>query len=251
MIQNAIEIQNLTKVYGETKSLNDVSFTVAPGQIVGLLGHNGAGKTTLIHCLLGLVAPTQGTLKLLGMLVEKKRYQIYQRINYAAVNVELPSNLTVREVLNIYGGLYHISNVSQSIDTLLAEAHLAPLADRVIGQLSSGEAMRLKLAKAVLNHPEVLLLDEPTANLDPFMAAQMREWLRKMHQKRRFTILFTSHNMMEVEQFCERILFLRRGQILADGSPKEVLQRFNESNLENLFLKVARSGDLIDVEEKQ
>jgi ABC-2 type transport system ATP-binding protein len=245
----AIEVEELTKVYGETTALDRVSFAVPSGQIVGLLGHNGAGKSTLMHCLLGLLTPTAGALRLLGMPFERKRSEIYRRINFASADADLPSNLTVRETLQIYARWYGVDHARSAVDEVLDSTGLAALADRPIGMLSSGESMKVKLAKALLNQPQILLLDEPTVNLDPFTANKMRDLIRAMHRKRPFTILLTSHNMIEVEQYCERILFLHHGRLIADGSPAEVLRRFGDDNLESLFLKIAQGGDLIDVGE--
>jgi ABC-2 type transport system ATP-binding protein len=245
----AIEVEELSKVYGKTTALDRVSFAIPSGQIVGLLGHNGAGKSTLMHCLLGLLTPTAGGLRLLGMAFERNRGEIYGHINFASADADLPFNLTVKETLQIYSRWYGVEHAASVIDDILESTGLTALADRVIGVLSSGESMRVKLAKALLNRPQVLLLDEPTVNLDPFTANKMRDLIREMHGKRPFTILLTSHNMIEVEQFCERILFLHHGRLIADGSPAEVLRRFGDDNLESLFLKIAQSGDLIDVGE--
>jgi ABC-2 type transport system ATP-binding protein len=245
----AVEVEELTKVYGETRALDGVSFAIPSGQIVGLLGHNGAGKTTLMHCLLGLLTPTAGVLRLLGMPLQEKRREVYRHINFASPEADLPPNLTIEETLRIYSRLYAVIDARAAVEEVLEAAALTTLAGRLIGQLSSGETMKVKLAKALLNQPQVLLLDEPTVNLDPFTANKMRDWIRAMHKKRPFTILLTSHNMIEVEQFCERILFLHHGRLIADGSPADVLRRFGHDNLESLFLKIAQSGDLIDVGE--
>ena len=263
MTTPALEIQHLTKVYERTTALDGVSCQVAAGEIVGLLGPNGAGKTTLLHCLLGLLTPTSGTLTIFGRSMATDRWAILSRLNFAAADSDLPSNLTVAEILDLYARLYTVPRRRAVVAELMERAAIAPLSRRLFGQLSAGERMRVKLAKALLNQPDLLLLDEPTLSLDPFMADQMRQWLLEVHRQRLrqvesagprasaqrpMTIVITSHNMAEVERFCERVLFLHRGRLLADGRPADVLQRFGQPNLEALFLSVARGGELVDVE---
>lgn len=249
MIQT-VEVSSLRKTYPGTIALDGISFAVPAGQIVGLLGPNGAGKTTLLHCLMGLLEPTSGTLKLLGEPTPQGRWKILPRINFAAADADLPSNLTVRETLDLYARLYSVPRRRQTLDEIMQSVNIAEFSRRLMGQLSAGEKMRVKLAKALINRPELLLLDEPTLNLDPATAESMRQWLSQMHRQRPFTILWTSHNMPEVERYCQRVLFLHRGRLLADGAPAEVLKRFGQPNLEALFLQVAASGELIDVESK-
>lgn len=243
-----LDIQRLTKVYERTAALDGISCQVAAGQIVGLLGPNGAGKTTLLHCLLGLLTPTSGTLTIFGRSMAADRWAILSRLNFAAADSDLPSNLTVAEILDLYARLYTVPRRRTVIAELMERAAITLMSRRLFGQLSAGERMRVKLAKALLNQPDLLLLDEPTLSLDPFMADQMRQWLLELHRQRPFTIVLTSHNMAEVERFCERVLFLHRGRLLADGRPADVLQRFGQPNLEALFLSVARGGELVDVE---
>jgi ABC-2 type transport system ATP-binding protein len=202
-----------------------------------------------MHCLLGLLTPTVGALRILGMPLQERRSEIYRHINFASADADLPPNLTVEETLRIYSRLYAVRDARAAVAEVIESTGLTALAGRLIGLLSSGESMKVKLAKALLNQPQVLLLDEPTVNLDPFTANKMRDLIRAMHKKRPFTILLTSHNMVEVEQFCERILFLHHARLIADGSPAEVLRRFGHDNLESMFLKIAQSGDLIDVGE--
>jgi len=244
---SVIDVKGLTKVYGTTRALDSVSLQIGAGQIVGLLGPNGAGKTTLLHCLLGLLTPTSGTLTVFGHPMATHRWAVLPRMNFAAADADLPSNLTVQEILTLYARLYTVPAPRAVVATLMARTRLVPLASRLFGQLSAGERMRVKLAKAMLNQPALLLLDEPTLNLDPSMAEQMRQWLLGLHRQRPFTILLTSHNMVEVERFCERVLFLHRGRLLADGSPAAVLRQFGQPNLEALFLSIARGGELVDL----
>lgn len=248
MASPVVEIQRLTEVYEETTALDGVSLAIATGEVVGLLGPNGAGKTTLLHCLLGLLTPTSGRLTIFGRAMPAERWAILPRLNFAAAEADLPSNLTVQEALDLYARLYTVPRRRAAVADLMARTRVTPLARRLIGQLSAGEQMRVKLAKALLNQPDLLLLDEPTLNLDPSMAEEVRQWLLALHRQRPFTILLTSHNMVEVERFCQRVLFLHRGRLLADGSPTEVLRQFGQPSLEALFLSVARGGELIDTE---
>lgn len=241
-------VNHLTKEYGSTRALDGVSIRVRPGEIVGLLGPNGAGKTTLLHCLLGLLTPTSGTLTVFGHPVPKDRWAVLPRLNFAAADADLPSNLAVCEILDIYARLYRVAQRRNTVATLMERTRVTPFARRLFGRLSSGEKMRVKLAKALLNAPELLLLDEPTLNLDPAMAQAMRQWLLQCHRERPFAIVLTSHNMPEVERFCQRVVFLHHGRVLADGDPAEVLRRFGQPNLEALFLHVTGSGELIEVE---
>ena len=243
----AITVRQLVKRYPNATALEGISFDIPDGQIVGLLGPNGAGKTTLLHCLLGLLTPTSGSLNILGHAMPRDRWAILARINFAASDADLPSNLTVAEILDLYARLYTIPDRRRTVAALMERAQVTELARRLFGQLSAGERMRVKLAKALLNQPDVLLLDEPTLSLDPSMAESMRQWLLELHRQHPMTILLTSHNMVEVERFCQRVLFLHRGQLRADGSPAHILRQFGQPNLEALFLRVVQ-GELVDVE---
>jgi ABC-2 type transport system ATP-binding protein len=247
--ETVIEVQGLTKRFGSVVAVADLSFSVRRGEIFGLLGPNGAGKTTTIQLLLGLTTPTAGTIWVFGLDLQKHRRAILQRVNLAATYVSLPTNLTVWENLNVFARLYGIRKPRAKIEELLELLDMTPLARRVTGTLSSGQITRLNLCKALLNDPEVLFLDEPTASLDPEVAARVRDILRRIQRTRGITTVFTSHNMREVEALCDRILFLARGRAVAQGTPEEVRARFRTQSLEEAFIVLARDERLYDVAE--
>jgi len=241
-----VEAAGARKVFGRTVAVADVSFTVRRGEIVGLLGPNGAGKTTVIQLLLGLTTPSGGRLRLFGCEFPARRVEVLQRCNFASAYVALPWNLTVEQNLRTFAELYHVERPRERIAELLELLEIAPLRREVTGRLSSGEQTRVNLCKALLNDPELLLLDEPTASLDPEMADKARRLLRRLREERGITMLYTSHNMRDVEEVCDRVLFLHRGRLLAEGSPAEIVERFRSSSLEEVFIVVAREGDLKD-----
>jgi ABC-2 type transport system ATP-binding protein len=234
-----LEIRGLVHRYrrAEQPAVDGLNLTVAAGEIVGLLGPNGAGKTTTLHAVLGLLQPTAGSVRVFGHSPVDDRARVLPRINFASVDVDLPSNLLVGECLRVFAALY--------LTQLMARFDLVPLRRQRIGTLSAGEHMRLKLCKALVNDPDLLILDEPTLSLDPHRAHQSRELLRAIQRERNLAIVHTSHNMQEVEQFCDRILFLHQGRVLAEGAPREVLDRFKSRSLEELFIRVATTGELI------
>ncbi len=236
----AISVQHLTKRFGPTTVVDDVSFSVAPGEIIGFLGPNGAGKTTTIGMLLGLLRPTAGQVRIFGLPMPAERRRILSRVNFTSPYVSLPGNLSVGENLTVFARLYGVRNAAARIDALLDRFGLGAMRDRTTGRLSSGEGTRLGLVKALLNDPEVLFLDEPTASLDPDGAARVREALRGIREERGMTIFYTSHNMQEVERLSDRILFLHHGRIIAEGPPGDVLRRFERDTLEHMFLDLAR-----------
>lgn len=217
-----LEVEHLVKRYGSVEAVNDVSFTVARGEVVGLLGPNGAGKSTTIHCILGLLTPTSGCIRLFGRSVERERSAVAHRVNFASAYASLPHNLTVRETLVVFADYYGVR--SPPIPALLEELELTPFANRQIGQLSAGQRMRALLAKALVSAPELLVLDEPTASLDPETALRIREVLAA-RAAAGTTILWTSHNLREVEEYCHRVLILRQGRIVVEGTPQALAQR--------------------------
>jgi ABC-2 type transport system ATP-binding protein len=233
-----LEIKNLKKNYGGMHAVEDISFTVKKGEIVGLLGPNGAGKTTTISMILGILEPTDGTVLINGVNVFKDRTRALQPTNFSAVYSTLPGNLTVAQNLNIFGLIYRVPNRRERISELLRDFDLQKFAFAKAGTLSSGEATRLSLAKAMINHPQLLLLDEPTASLDPSTARTMRERIRAYGKDS--AILWTSHNMHEVSEVCDRVLFLSHGKILLEGDPKTLPKEHGKPNLEELFITVAR-----------
>jgi len=244
-----IEVSQLVYRYprASAAALDQLAFTVARGETFGLLGPNGAGKTTLLHIVLGLLQPAGGSIRVLGGSPITDRLRILPHVNFASAIVDLPSNLTAAECLRVFAKLYHVPKPRQRIEALVERFDLSPRFHRLVGTLSAGEHMRLKLCKALLNEPALLMLDEPTLSLDPYMAQRVRGLLRSLQRERPLTIVHTTHNMHEVESFCDRILFLHQGKVLATGTPAEVLARFHSRSLDDLFITVAQSGELVDV----
>lgn len=247
--QPVIEVTQLTKRFGNVTAVRDLSFTVASGEIFGLLGPNGAGKTTTIQLLLGLITPTSGQACLFGLDIRTHRRAVLQRVNFSSAYVALPTNLTVWENLHVFARLYGIRKPHKRIATLLELFEMPQIANHITGALSSGQLTRLHLCKALINDPEVLFLDEPTASLDPDIAAKVRTTLRQMQRERGVTILYTSHNMQEIEHMCDRVIFLARGEIVAQGTPQEVMARARTASLEAAFITIARDGRLRDMAE--
>ncbi len=228
-------------------AVDRLNLTLSPGEILGLLGPNGAGKTTTLHAVLGLLQPAAGTVRVFGALPMHQRLQVLARLNFASVDVDLPTNLTAQECLMVFARLYGLRAPHARVEALVNRLQLSAIRTHLIGTFSAGERMRLKLCKALLNDPDLLILDEPTLSLDPYMAQQVRTLLREIQRQRGMSILYTSHNMQEVETFCDRILFLHQGRTLAEGSPAEVLARCNSRSLDELFIRVATSGEVFHV----
>lgn len=237
-----ISVRDLCKDYPDTRALDHLSFTLKKGEILALLGPNGAGKTTAIHILLGLLTPTSGRVSVFGLSPLKDRHAIAKRLNFSSAYVQLPSNLKVSENLKIFSGFYCVKDSSKKIESLLDLFEMGHLKNRVTGALSSGEKTRLNLAKCLLNDPELLLLDEPTASLDPDMADTVRKTLKKIQKEKDLGILYTSHNMAEVEEICDRVHFIHEGKSIAEGTPQEVLKNYKSLSLEEVFIKIARKG---------
>ncbi len=240
-----LEVEHLKKTFGTFTAVDDVSFAVGAGEIVGLLGPNGAGKSTTIHMILGLITPSAGAVRIFGKAFDANREEILQQMNFTSPYVMLPMRLTVMQNLMVFATLYAIRDPRAKIAEMLRLFEIEHLRDKPISRLSSGENTRVGLCKALMNDPELLLLDEPTAYLDPEAAFQVKNVLQKMHRERGITILYTSHNMAEVEQMCSRIVFLSHGRVIANGSPIEVTKTIlkeerNEPSLEEVFLRVAR-----------
>lgn len=236
----ALQVSHLGKAYGATRAVNDVSFNVKPGEIVGLLGPNGAGKTTIISMLLGVLLPSEGQIHIQGIDIGRHRRQALLQTNFAAVYAPLPGNLTVYQNLRIFGMMYAVLPLATRISDVLREYDLERFKDTKCGVLSSGEQTRVALAKAMLNTPALLLLDEPTASLDPSMAQEIRARIRQFATKQQGGVLWTSHNMYEVEEVCDRVLFLSRGRILLEGNPRELPRLHGKQTLDELFITVAR-----------
>jgi ABC-2 type transport system ATP-binding protein len=236
----ALAVARLRKQYAGVTAVDDVSFTVARGEIVGLLGPNGAGKTTTINMILGVLEPTAGSVTIDDVDIAKDRARALKRTNFAAVYAALPGNLTVRQNLLFFGLLYGIESLRKRIEELLEEFDLTYLRDTKCGLLSSGEQTRAALAKALINRPTLLLLDEPTASLDPSAAQSIRERIQRLASRDGCGILWTSHNMLEVQSVCDRVLFLSRGKVLLEGDPRTLPQAHGEAGLEELFIRIAR-----------
>jgi ABC-2 type transport system ATP-binding protein len=239
-VTSVLAVDNLRKRYGPTIAVDGISFQLARNEIVGLLGPNGAGKTTTINMILGVLEPTSGAIRIEGLDISKQRSRALDCTNFAAVYAPLPGNLTVYQNLRVFGLIYGVKDLPKRIEALLREFELERFRDMKSGVLSSGEQTRLCLAKAMLNQPHLLLLDEPTASLDPATAQEIRAKIRHFADHRRCGVLWTSHNMYEVEDVCDRVLLLARGKILLEGDPKTLPHQHGKQTLEELFIAVAR-----------
>jgi ABC-2 type transport system ATP-binding protein len=236
----AIAVADLVKVYKATRAVDGISFQIARGSITGLLGGNGAGKTTTIAMIMGLVLPTSGTVQVLGHAMPAQSDQVLGRINFESPYVDMPMRLTVRQNLTVFGRLYGVDNLKDRIARLASDLDLNDFIDRASGKLSAGQKTRVALAKALINDPELLLLDEPTASLDPDTADWIRGHLDTYRKARGATILLASHNMLEVERLCDRVIIMKKGRVEDDDSPAAIMARYNRSTLEDVFLDVAR-----------
>ncbi len=235
-----LAVSNLCKEYGTLHAVDGLSFEVGSGEILGLLGPNGAGKTTTINMILGVLEPTSGSITIGGFDLARRRRQALGRTNFAAVYAPLPGNLTVVQNLRIFGMLYCIPKLRERIETTLADFDLIHFRNTKCGVLSSGEQTRVALAKAMLNQPRLLLLDEPTASLDPSIAREIRATIRQFADDTGVGVLWTSHNMIEVTEVCHRVLFLSKGKVLLEGDPRNLPRENNHATLEDLFVAVAR-----------
>jgi ABC-2 type transport system ATP-binding protein len=238
--EQILEIKGLVKEYGAIKAVDGISFSVGAGEILGLLGPNGAGKTTTINMILGILEPTDGDIIMLGKNMKEHHSKVRKLINFAAVYAHLPANLTVWQNLYVFGKLYEVPNLKEQIARLMAEFDLEKFSDTKSGLLSSGEFSRLNLAKAIINDPCLLLLDEPTASLDPSIAQEVRELVKNYAQKKGAAVVWTSHNMREIETVCDRVSFLSHGKILLSGDPHTLPQEHGKKDLDELFIAVAR-----------
>jgi ABC-2 type transport system ATP-binding protein len=238
---NAIQVDHLTKRYDAVLAVDDIDFTVPIGETIGLLGGNGAGKTTTIAMLLGLIVPTSGRIAVLGHDMATDRFAALERMNFSSPYVALPHRLTVKENLRVYGHLYNVRHIDDRIDALAQELDLGSILNRPAGQLSAGQKTRVALAKSLINQPEVLLLDEPTASLDPDTGDMVRTWLEQYRARSGCTILLASHNMAEVERLCDQVIMLKQGRVVDRGTPQDLLDRYGRQDLEDVFLDIARN----------
>ncbi|MBI3440327.1 MAG: ABC transporter ATP-binding protein [Proteobacteria bacterium] len=239
---NIISVHSLTKRFGQVAAVEGISFAIPRGSITALLGGNGAGKTTTIAMLLGILQPTSGTISILGHDMLANRYGALKKMNFSSPYVDLPRKLTVRQNLRIYGKLYGVRNLEEQIENLAVALDLKTFLDRQVGKLSAGQQTRVSLSKALINTPELLLLDEPTASLDPDTADRIRGMLERFCRQNCTTILMASHNMREVERLCDYVLMMRKGTIVDRGTPAELMKRYDRQGMEEVFLDIAR-GD--------
>ena len=240
-MKNLVEVKNIKKNYGKNEAVKGISFKIKEDEIIGLLGPNGSGKTTTIGMLLGLLKPTSGEILINGQKLEGNRIEILEQINFISPYIELTKKLTVKQNLTVYGKLYKINNINERIEFLSEKLRLGGLLNGITGELSSGQKNRVSLAKALINEPKVLLLDEPTASLDPEVGDFVRSFLEDYKKEKKISILLASHNMNEVTRLCKSILMMKDGIIIDEGNPKELINKHGRKNLEEVFLKLSRS----------
>ena len=235
-----LEVRNLTKKFGDFTAVDDISFQIHEGEILGLLGPNGAGKTTTIHMLLGLITPSAGSIHMFGLDLAKHREKILQQVNFSSTYISMPFSLTVEENLKVIARLYNLQNVQQRVDAIVEKLEMSDIRSKMTRKLSSGQMSRLTLAKALMTEPKVLFLDEPTASLDPDIVNKIKAFLKEYQRDAGLSILYTSHNMREMEEMSNRIIFLQHGHIVAEGTSDQIIQRYGQRDLEEVFLKLAR-----------
>ncbi len=242
MTSPVLEVRNLTKTFGDFTAVNGISFALHPGEILGVLGPNGAGKTTTMHMLLGLITLTSGTISMFGMDLETHREAILQQVNFSSTYMSMPQSLTVEENLWVVARLYGLPDVQRKIDDIVKKLEMGEFRHKVTRKLSSGQMTRLTLAKAFLTEPKILFLDEPTASLDPDIAHKIRALLKDEQRASGLSVLYTSHNMREMEEMSDRIIFLQKGNLVAEGTAAQIVARFGQTDLEDVFLKLARES---------
>ena len=236
----AIEVNNLAKQFKNTLAVNNISFKINKGTIIGLLGPNGCGKSTTIGMMLGLIKPTSGTVVINGQNIENNRTSLLEKMNFISPYIELPKKLTVEENLKVYGRLYGVKNLEGKISEIMEKLNLTEFKKRKTGELSSGQKNRVSLAKALVNDPEILLLDEPTASLDPDVGDKIRTFIEDFASKKGATILLASHNMNEVERLCHEVMMMKDGKIIDKGKSSDLINKHGRKNLEEVFLKIVR-----------
>ena len=239
-MKKPLEVIGLSKTYNTKEAVKDVSFKVNQNEIIGILGPNGCGKTTTIGMILGLLKPSKGKVLINGVEIENQRVDLLNQLNFISPYIELPKKLTVRQNLEVYGRLYDIDKLKEKIDYLSEKLRLYEFIDKLTGELSSGQKNRVSLAKSIINDPKVLLLDEPTASLDPETGDFIRSFLEEYQQERKTSILLASHNMTEVERLCSSVLMMNKGQIIDEGKPNELIKKHGRRNMEEVFLKLTR-----------
>ena len=242
-MENVVEVKNIKKKYGSKEAVKGISFNIKKNEILGLLGPNGSGKTTTIGMMLGLLKPSNGEILIDGKKIEENRIETLQKINFISPYIELPKKLTLKQNLIVYCKLYNVPNIKKRIEYLVEKLRLEDLLNRVTGELSSGQKNRASLAKALINNPTVLFLDEPTASLDPEIGDFVRSFLENYKKEKKISILLASHNMTEVTRLCKRVLMMKDGIIIDKGHPEELIKKHGRKNLEEVFLKLSRSSD--------
>jgi len=235
-----VEVRQLTKCFGDFTAVDQVSFDIQPGETVGLLGPNGAGKTTIFQILLGVITPTKGSIHMFGLDLMEYPEEILRQVNFSSTYISMPYALTVEENLRVIGKLYSLPNISRRIDDVVKKLEMEDIRKKLTRKLSSGQMTRLTLAKAVMTEPKILFLDEPTASLDPDIANKIRAFLKEYRDVSGLSMLYTSHNMREMEEMSDRVIFLQRGKIVAQGTASNVVKQYGKDNLEEVFLKIAR-----------
>jgi len=242
-MSNSIEVINLSKSYKLKKAVKNISFKINENEIVGLLGPNGCGKTTTIAMILGLLKPSSGQVLINGMDIENHRISLLHKMNFISPYIELPKKLTVKQNLIVYGKLYSVQNLNEKIDSLSYRLRLGEILNSITGELSSGQKNRVSLAKALINDPTVLLLDEPTASLDPETGDFIRTFLEIYKKEKKISVLLASHNMSEVKRLCNSVLMMKNGTIIDNGTPEQLIKKHGRQNLEEVFLQLARNND--------
>ena len=240
-MENSIIVENLSKNYSENKAVENISFKITENEVVGLLGPNGCGKTTTMAMILGLLKPSKGEILIDGLNIEKNRIKLLHKMNFISPYIELPKKLTVKENLIVYARLYSVKNINERISYLSETLRLNDFLNKKTGELSSGQKNRISLAKALINNPSILLLDEPTASLDPETGDFVRTFLENYKKEKKISILLASHNMSEVERLCTSVLMMKEGKIIDKGTPAELIEKHGRKNLEEVFLKLTRT----------
>ena len=239
-MQVTLEVIGLSKIYNNKDAVKDISFKVNKNEIIGILGPNGCGKTTTIGMILGLLKPSNGKVLINGIEIEKKRVDLLNHLNFISPYIELPKKLTVKQNLEVYGRLYDIKNLKKKIEMLTEKLRLSEIINKLTGELSSGQKNRVSLAKSIINNPAVLLLDEPTASLDPETGDFVRSFLESYQKENKASILLASHNMSEVERLCSSVLMMNKGSIVDSGKPEQLIKKHGRKNMEEVFLKITR-----------
>ena len=237
---NPLEIINLSKAYDAKEAVKNISFKLRQNEIIGILGPNGCGKTTTIGMILGLLKPTKGKILINGIEIESQRVDLLNKLNFISPYIELPKKLTVKQNLEVYGRLYDVKKLKLKIDYLCEKLRLYEFINKITGELSSGQKNRVSLAKSIINDPTVLLLDEPTASLDPETGDFVRSFLEEYQREKKTSILLASHNMSEVERLCSSVLMMNKGAIIDQGTPSELIHKHGRKNMEEVFLKLTR-----------